>query len=375
MPRSRTKDVPPSHTKTPHVEPASRRIFFTLLGVVILGALAYLFVFSDIAASEYTRVTTAAPPSLNRAAYDAKLLQLAHLASTTPFMISTSTAELAPEGTSTLPLWPATAAYPEAGALLPFNRIVAYYGNFYSNAMGVLGEYPPAQILTMLASTSQEWKAADPSTPVIPGIDYIAVVAQGSPGADGMYRARMPDSQIDQALSMANQLHGVLILDVQVGDSTVEQEVPLLAHYLAMPNVELALDPEFAMSKGVRPGTVIGTLDASDINWAAQYLAGLVKADNLPPKILVVHRFTQDMVTNSSKIKPLPQVEVVIDMDGWGSQAKKMNTYLHEEEDQPVQFTGLKLFYKNDLRPPSTGLLTPQQVLNLTPSPSFIQYQ
>jgi hypothetical protein len=142
-----------------------------------------------------------------------------------------------------------------------------------------------------------------------------------------------------------------------------------------MPNVELALDPEFDMHNGAKPDSVIGSMDASDINWAANYLAGLVKANNLPPKILVVHRFTTDMITNPMDIKPLPQVQVVIDMDGWGSQAKKINTYEREEESAPVQFTGFKLFYKNDLRPPSTGLLTPAQVLRLTPAPSFIQYQ
>src|SRR5215472_17397945 len=35
--------------------------------------------------------------------------------------------------------WPVKTAYPGAGALLPFNRIVAYYGNLYSKNMGVLG--------------------------------------------------------------------------------------------------------------------------------------------------------------------------------------------------------------------------------------------
>jgi hypothetical protein len=39
--------------------------------------------------------------------------------------------------------WPVRSAYPNPGAILPFNRIVAYYGNLYSRNMGVLGEYPP----------------------------------------------------------------------------------------------------------------------------------------------------------------------------------------------------------------------------------------
>ena len=151
--------------------------------------------------------------------------------------------------------------------------------------------------------------------------------------------------------------------------------MPLLAPYLKLPNVELSLDPEFDMEPGVKPDAEIGTMDASDINFAANFLANIVTQNNLPPKILVVHRFTEDMVTNYKAIAPLPQVEIVIDMDGWGSQAKKINTYATVEAAEPVQFTGFKLFYKNDLLPPSTGMLTPQQILRLSPQPSYIQYQ
>ena len=267
-------------------------------------------------------------------------------------------------------------AYPLAGALLPFDRIVAYYGNFYSTQMGVLGEYPPDQMLAMLASTTAEWTAADPTTPVIPALDYIAVTAQGSPGADGKYRARMPSSQIEEAISLANQVHGLVFLDVQVGLSNLQTEIPLLAEYLKLPQVELSVDPEFAMqTSGKKPGTVIGTLDATDINFAANYLANIVHDNNLPPKILVVHRFTEEMVTNYKTITPLPEVEIVMDMDGWGEPAKKLNTYADFISGEPVQFTGFKLFYKADLKPPSTRMLTPAELLKLSPQPSYIQYQ
>jgi hypothetical protein len=145
-----------------------------------------------------------------------------------------------------------------------------------------------------------------------------------------------------------------------------------------MPNVELAIDPEFAMHDGAKPGTVVGTLDASDINFVAHYLAGLVEKNNLPPKILIVHRFTQDMVTNYREITPLPEVQIVMDMDGFGSAAKKINTYQSFVVDQPVQFTGFKLFYKNDQIPSIAGsdhMMTPAEVFKLSPQPSFIQYQ
>ena len=80
------------------------------------------------------------------------------------------------------------------------------------------------------------------------------------------------------------------------------------------------------------------------------------------------------MVTNYQKIMPLPQVQIVMDMDGWGSQAKKIGTYTDFIEAEPVQFTGFKLFYKNDNASGST-MMTPQEVLKLSPQPSYIQYQ
>ncbi len=352
-----------------------------------------------------TTPTTATTPTLNRAAYDLKLWQVAFATTTVPtFDVGAVMAAgfstlgipwavaTAPVATTTATttaktkkvaakpqksLWPAAGApYPLSGALLPFNRIVAYYGNFYSKQMGVLGQYPPEEAMSRLQAAGAQWQAADPKTPVVLAIDYIAVTAQGSAGADGKYRARMPDSQIDQAVALAAQVHGIVILDVQVGLSSVQSEVPLLAKYLSMPNVHLALDPEFAMqTSGKKPGSVIGTLSASDINWTATYLAGLVQKNNLPPKILVIHRFTQPMVTRAADITPLPEVQMVMDMDGWGSPTRKTGTYQAFIQNQPVQFTGFKLFYKNDIRPPSTRMLTPSEILHLKPQPLFIQYQ
>ncbi len=336
-------------------------------------AIVYTVGYSNLFATEYRSAAAdlaerfISLPELNKADYDARLLALAHVSPSA--LLATSTA------TSTPRLWPVKTVYPKADAILPFKRIVAYYGNFYSKGMGVLGEYPTDEVLAMLASTTAKWAAADPTTPVVPAIHYIAVVAQATAGKEGNYILRMPDDQIDHALDLANRIHGLVFLDVQVGKSTLERELPMLEKYLKMPQVHLGVDPEFSMKFGNRPGTVIGTFDAADINYTAQYLAGLVKTYHLPPKILVIHRFTQNMVTNYKKIQPLPEVQIVMDMDGWGSNEKKKGTYNAVISPEPVQFTGMKLFYKNDLKPPSTGLLTTTEVLDLTPAPIYIQYQ
>jgi hypothetical protein len=137
----------------------------------------------------------------------------------------------------------------------------------------------------------------------------------------------------------------------------------------------LAIDPEFDMPGNTPPGRVIGTTDAETINWAADYLANLVRENNLPPKILLLHRFTEDMITGYKNIRPLPEVQMIVQMDGWGSPQRKKNTYYTVVAPEPVQFTGVKLFYKNDLKEDPPRLLTKQEVLQLTPTPIFIQYQ
>ena len=129
-------------------------------------------------------------------------------------------------------IWPIKTVYPNAGAILPFNRIIAYYGNLYSTKMGVLGEYKEEDMLGRLKVEVDKWNTADPETPVVPALHYIAVVAQGSAGKDGKYRARMPSTEIDKVLAIAEKINAIVFLDIQPGFSNVETEVPLLEKYL-----------------------------------------------------------------------------------------------------------------------------------------------
>ncbi len=346
-------------------------LYIGILFFIFAAFIFYKVVYSKKEAPEKTI------PVLDTALYDLKMKELANILppKDTGLRIDPKTKQPVLVAAPKLNPWPVATVYPNVGAILPFHRIVAYYGNFYSTKMGVLGEYPEDQMLAKLNEEVEKWKIADPVTPPIPAIHYIAVTAQGSPGADGKYRFRMPDDQIEKAIRVAGKINALVFLDIQVGLSNLQTEVPLLEKYLKMPQVHLAVDPEFSMKGGAKPGTVIGTYDASDINFTADYLAKIVKENNLPPKILIVHRFTQNMVTNYKEIKPLPEVQIVMDMDGWGFQAKKISTYKQFIYKEPVQFTGFKLFYKNDILEKGTVLFTPEQLLKLSPRPIYIQYQ
>ncbi len=268
--------------------------------------------------------------------------------------------------------WPHAAAYPLAGAIFPYHRIVAYYGNLYSKRMGILGELPKQEMLNKLKGEIKKWEAADSSLPVLPSLHYVAITAQA--GGDKK-RMRMPFHQIDTIMNWAKEINALVFLDIQVGWSTLQEEVPTLEKYLKLPNVHLGIDPEFSMKFGDVPGKRIGTFDAADINYAINYLDEIAKKNNLPPKILVVHRFTQGMVTNAALIKPLPTVQVVIDMDGWGNRILKRSTWLRYIQKEPVQFAGFKLFYKNDTKKDPNGMYTPEELSKFIPKPIYIQYQ
>jgi hypothetical protein len=266
--------------------------------------------------------------------------------------------------------WPVKGPAPRPGALLPEYLIIAYYGNPKSTRMGILGQLPPGEMLPKLERTATEWAKADPGRKVLPALHLIATVAQGKPGTGGKYRLRHSDQLVEQVMGWAEERGWLVFLDVQIGHSTVADELPHLVKYLERPYVHLALDPEFAMKLGGVPGQRIGTLDATDLNYASQVLADIVERKKVPPKVLVVHRFTQRMLTNHDQVTLDPRVQIVIDMDGFGAPWLKEDAYKFFIAPEPVQFTGFKLFYKND-----KPMMTPDRVLGLWPAPVYIQYQ
>jgi hypothetical protein len=259
---------------------------------------------------------------------------------------------------------------PLPGAVLPARRIVSFYGNPLSPTMGILGELTPEQLFPRLRTQAAAYAAADSSRPVTPALELVAVVAQSEPGPDGLYRLRMEPELIEKVAGWAEQNDCLLILDVQVGRGNVDAEIQWLMPFLKRPNVHLALDPEFAMPSGQVPGQRIGTMDAAAVNGAVQSIAELVATDHLPPKVLIVHRFTEEMVTNTQAIVTDPRVQVIVVMDGFGAPSVKMRQYDELIVDQRVEHTGIKLFFHHD-----EPLLTPAQILQLDPAPDLVIYQ
>lgn len=270
--------------------------------------------------------------------------------------------------------WPVNAPRSLPGALLPGKRIVCYYGNPNSKRMGALGEYPRDEMLSRLDREVQRWTQADPATPAVPCLHMVTVVAQGDPGPSGKYRAQLRDRQTDSIYNMIKARNGVFIIDVQVGQDDIRNFVPRFEEFLKRPDVHFAVDPEFYMRGGIVPGRKIGTMTAADINYVTGELARIVRENRLPPKVLVIHRFTRNMVTGSRDIILRPEVQIVMDMDGWGAPWLKRDSYRDYIVREPVQYTGFKLFYHNDTKK-GDPLMSPADLLKLHPTPLYIQYQ
>jgi len=252
--------------------------------------------------------------------------------------------------------------------VLATRRLVTYYGNPYTDALGIMGETPRERMIERLRQQAAAYEAD--GRPVQPVLHFIATVAQAAAGDDGMYRLRMPTEMIEEWANIAEQNGFLLLLDVQVGRSSVQEEVEVLRPFLERQHVHLALDPEFAMSPTTFPGRQIGTIDAADINWAIDYLADIAVTHRFENRVLIVHQFTDDMIHNKSAIVQNEFVDLAIMMDGFGGPALKISQYERYITDDPLGYAGIKLFYKHD-RP----LMSPADVLALDPVPDIVTYQ
>ena len=264
----------------------------------------------------------------------------------------------------------------DEGGLLPKYRILSYYGHPHDANMGILGEYGvkgaegQQELLARLQEQAADYEAADPSRPVMLALEVIATVAQGDAGADGTFLLSTDPETLDEYADFTEQNGMQLILDVQIGRRGVKGEIEQVMPWLERPNVHLALDPEFAMAEGEIPGEHFGQIDGADVTYAQETLANLVTEKSLPPKILIVHQFLHEMVTNKDTIAPVPNVQLVIDADGWGDADLKIGTYEALITNEPIQFNGIKLFYRQD-----QPLMTAKEVLALDPVPDLIIYQ
>ena len=224
-----------------------------------------------------------------------------------------------------------------------------------------------------LRAQTDAYQRLSPDRTVVPAIHFVYAVAQERAGPEGLYLLRMEDELVRQWVQSTKENGLQLILDIQLGRSTIDREFQHVAPFLKEPNVHLAIDPEFAWGPDEFPLVDIGHIDASVINRAQELLEQVIVANRLPNKVLVVHQFRPDMIRKKAAIRSSERVETVIDADGFGSLALKLDQWNRVIREDNVQRAGIKLFYRQDRQ--QGALMTPEEVMALMPTPLLIVYQ
>lgn len=252
--------------------------------------------------------------------------------------------------------------------IVPRNRVVAFYGAPRDQELGALGIGAPDRVARRLERLASRYER--PGRPVLPAFELISTLVTQEAGEDGDHALHEETSTIRRYLRAARAHEMLLILDIQPGYASFLDEARRLEPYLRQPDVSLALDPEWSMDPPDLPGQVIGSTDAATINAVSRYLSGLVRRHDLPQKLLVVHRFTEEMIESDDQLERHPGVALVVNIDGFGDRPNKVAKYRELAGKRRSPFNGFKLFFEED-----DGLMTPDQVLRMRPQPDLIVYE
>ena len=249
---------------------------------------------------------------------------------------------------------------------LASNQILSYYGNPHVPGMGILGELEPDELVARVREHAARYDQLNGARGVQPAFHIVYASAQPEAGQDGLHLQFLDKRTILRYLDLACKNGLLVFLDIQIGRSDVETEMRDILPYLEAPNVHVALDPEFAMAAGQVPGEDIGSLDAADVNAAQAMLEEFVERRGLPDKMLIVHQFTDGMITNRTLVDDYPRVRLVVDMDGVGpAEIKQVKFGWYAAS---AEYSGIKLFFRQD-----PDLMGEQDVLGL--DPDVIIYQ
>jgi hypothetical protein len=252
--------------------------------------------------------------------------------------------------------------------ILPANRVVAFYGAPRDPELGTLGIGSPDRVARRLERQASQYEGH--GRPVLPAFELITTLVTQEAGEEGNHALHEETSTVRSYLRAARAHEMLLILDIQPGYASFLDEAQRLEPLLRQPEVSLALDPEWSMDPPQLPGQEIGSTDAETINAVSRYLSDLVRRHDLPQKLLVVHRFTEEMVESEEQLERHPGVALVVNVDGFGDQPNKIAKYGQLARKRRSSFNGFKLFYEEDI-----DLMKPEQVMRLRPQPVLVVYE
>jgi hypothetical protein len=261
---------------------------------------------------------------------------------------------------------------PGGGQVLwPGRRLVALYGHPGTPSLGVLGEQPLEQTLERARAVAAEYEGLG-GVPAVPTLEVITTVASSVAGPDGDFSTETEIDQLRPWVDAAEAAGVYVVLDLQSGRTDFLTQAKVYEELLARPHVGLALDPEWRLEPGQRPLQQIGSVGVDEVNAVATWLADLTRDRRLPQKVLMLHQFRLSMIDGRERLDTgREELAVVLHGDGHGDPGMKLATWRALSASPPAGVNwGWKNFYDED-----TPTFTPQQTVDVAPSPVFVSYQ
>jgi hypothetical protein len=262
---------------------------------------------------------------------------------------------------------------PGGGQLLfPEHQFIALYGTPGTPSMGVLGEQDVAASIQRAKDVAAPYVGLTDKT-VVPMFEIITTVAAASAGADGNYSNELDPATLRPWIDAAAAEDVYVVLDLQPGRTDFLTQAKQYEELLLLPNVGLAIDPEWRLGPDQTHLTQIGGVDAAEVNTVTQWLAELTNTHSLPQKMLVLHQFRLSMLRDRASIDMShPELAMLIHADGLGAQPDKQATWSALHQDAPAGIAwGWKNFYDED-----APMLDPgQTVRDVAPVPDLVTYQ
>lgn len=247
---------------------------------------------------------------------------------------------------------------------------VALYGFPGSPVLGVLGEQDVDASVRRAQEVARQYESF--GRRVVPTFEILASVASSQAGTDGDYSNEFDPSRFQAHLDAAAAAGIHVVFDLQTGRGRFPDQAREYEALWRFPHTSIALDPEWRVGPSERPGDgFIGSVDATEVNETIDFVDALIRWHRLPPKMCIVHQFTPSMITNKEQIRGTDHVQVVIQMDGFGTLELKRGSWARTVADLPTDaFTGWKNFYDEDQPTP-----TPTETMANEPTPRFVSYQ
>jgi len=255
--------------------------------------------------------------------------------------------------------------------LLPGRRLVALYGSPGTPALGLLGEQDLPASIARAQQYAAEYQALSPVL-AVPAFEIIATIASRGPGPDGNYSDETSPDALLPWVQAARDAGIYVVLDLQPGRTDFLTQAQLYASLLAEPNVGLALDPEWRLAPDQVHLRQIGSVGVEEVNAVASWLATFTRERALPQKLFVLHQFAGRMIAGREGLDMSHrELAVMVHVDGQGSQPAKAGTWAALRRDAPAGlWWGWKNFIDEDV-----PMLTPEQTLQVVPTPDLITYQ